>query len=71
MKSKQTSVDWLVNELIKLGYLHSNDYNNSPTVNNVIKYANQIHKEQMMEAYSIGKGTINPEHIYHITYEKN
>ena len=44
---KQTAVEFIVKELIKLGYLHSSDYSQSPNVTKVIEQAKEIEKEQM------------------------
>lgn len=44
--NKQISVEWLVNSLIKLGYLHSNGFGQSLKVTEVIKQAKQQHKKE-------------------------
>jgi hypothetical protein len=44
---KQTAVEFIVKELIKLGYLHSNDYGQSPNVTKVIEQAKEMEKQQM------------------------
>lgn len=52
---KQTAVKWLVAELIKLGYLHSANYGNSPKVLNALEQAKAMEREQIMDAYDIRK----------------
>jgi len=49
---KQTAVEFIVKELIKLGYLHSNDYGQSPNVTKVIEQAKEMEKQQIIDAYS-------------------
>ena len=39
-------------EIIKLGYLHSSDYGNSPTVLDALNQANAMEKEQITKAYN-------------------
>ena len=46
---QQTAVQWLVAELIKLGYLHSSDYGNSPKVLDALNQAKAMEKEQIMK----------------------
>ncbi len=46
---QQTAVQWLVAELIKLGYLHSSDYGNSPKVLDALNQAKAMEKEQMIK----------------------
>jgi len=54
----QTSVDFLVEKLIELGYLHSKEYGQSPLVSKYIKEAKAIEKEQIENSFNEGK-TIN------------
>ena len=49
---QQTAVQWLVAELIKLGYLHSSDYGNSPKVLDALNQAKAMEKEQITKAYN-------------------
>ena len=48
--SKQTAVNWLIDNLIKLGYLHSSDYGQTPNVAKVIKQAKEMEKQQIIDA---------------------
>ena len=52
--SKQTAVNMLIDNLIELGYLHSNDYGQTPNVSKVIQQAKQMEKEQIIDAHTIG-----------------
>jgi hypothetical protein len=52
---KQTAVEFIVKELIKLGYLHSNDYGQSPNVTKVIEQAKEMEKQQIIDAHKVGK----------------
>ena len=49
---EKTAVEFIVKELIKLGYLHSNDYGQSPNVTKVIEQAKEMEKQQIIDAYS-------------------
>ena len=51
MSKKQTAVDYLVEKLIKLGYLHSENYGQSQVVKKVIEQAKEMEKEQMSRIY--------------------
>ena len=69
---QQTAVQWLVAELIKLGYLHSSDYGNSPKVLDALNQANAMHEEQITKAYNANLDfeTIQTaEQYYKETYE--
>jgi hypothetical protein len=72
---KQTAVDYLVEKLIKLGYLHSKNYGQSQVVNKVIEQAKAIEKEQIMDAFDIRKIDIafdkktTAEQYYKETYD--
>jgi uncharacterized protein YejL (UPF0352 family) len=48
--NKQSSVEQLVNSLIKLGYLHSNGFGQSLKVTEVINQAKAMHKEEIIQA---------------------
>jgi hypothetical protein len=52
MSNKQSSVEQLVNSLIKLGYLHSNGFGQSLKVTEVINHAKATHKEEIEKAYN-------------------
>ena len=74
---KQTAVQWLVAELIKLGYLHSSDYGNSPKVLDALNQANAMEKEQIKDAWKHGNiptflgRVLTAEQYYKETYERN
>ena len=53
---KVSSVQQLVNSLIKLGYLHSNGFGQSLKVTEVINQAKELHKEEITEAWQKGDG---------------
>jgi hypothetical protein len=46
---KQTAVDKLVEQLQKFGYLHSDIHGNSPKVQEAIREAKAMEKEQIMK----------------------
>jgi hypothetical protein len=48
MSNKQTAVQILVDSLIKLGYLHSNEFGQSPKVRELINQAKEIEKQRMI-----------------------
>ena len=48
---KQTSVQILVDGLIKLGYLHSNEFGQSPKVRELIKQAKEMHRQEIENGY--------------------
>ena len=52
--SKQTAVDYLVEKLIKLGYLHSENYGQSQVVKKEIEQAKEMYKEQSHAEYMRG-----------------
>jgi hypothetical protein len=56
---KKTAVQILVDSLIIFGYLHSNEYGQSPKVIELINQAKEIEKEQILDAYWEG-GQDNP-----------
>ncbi len=52
--SKQTAVETLIDNLIKLGYLHSNGFGQSLKVTEVIKQAKEMEKQQIIDAHTKG-----------------
>jgi hypothetical protein len=71
MENKQTAVQILVDSLIKLGYLHSNEFGQSPKVIELINQAKEIEKEQIMEAHYAPKYGCFSEDYYEQTYGGN
>lgn len=55
--SKQTAMNMLIDNLIKLGYLHSNDYGQTPNLAKVIKQAKSMEKQQIIDAYNNARAT--------------
>lgn len=62
---EKSAIEFLVDELIKLGYLHSKEHGQSPIVNKYIRQAKQMElkakentytKEQLIKAISMAKG---------------
>jgi predicted transcriptional regulator len=51
MSKQETAVDWLVEKLIKLGYLHSKNYGQSKNVKKGIEQAKQMEKEQIINTF--------------------
>jgi hypothetical protein len=76
-ETQQTAVQILVDSLIKLGYLHSNEFGQSPKVIELINQAKEMHKEQMCKfAYKCHNhykvyGDFNIEQYYNETYGGN
>jgi hypothetical protein len=68
---KKTAVQILVDSLIKLGYLHSNEFGQSPKVKEVIHQVQEIEKEQIMEAHYAPKYGCFSEDYYEQTYGAN
>ena len=73
--SKQTAVNWLIDNLIKLGYLHSSDYCQTPNVAKVIKQAKEMEKQQIIDAYNQGSDDLEnlkylPFKYYNKTFNK-
>ena len=71
MSKQQTAVDYLVEKLIKLGYLHSKNYGQSQVVKKVIEQAKEMEKEQLLDMgnqFAI-MGEDNPEQYYNETYK--
>jgi hypothetical protein len=48
---KQTAVEYLVENLIKLGYLHSKNYGQSNNVKKVIEQAKEMEKNQIINTF--------------------
>jgi hypothetical protein len=77
MSNKQTAVQILVDSLIKLGYLHSNEFGQSPKVRELIQQAEEMQKQQMCKfAYKCHNhykvyGDFNIEQYYEQTYGGN
>ena len=79
-ETKQTAVQILVDGLIKLGYLHSNEFGQSPKVTEVINQAKEMEKQRTIEfarlyvksdsIYCGGEFDIekDAEHFYNETY---
>jgi hypothetical protein len=71
----QTAVEFIVKELVKLGYLHSNDYGQSPNVTKVIKQAKEMFEEQIVKGITFFKDRpyeeITAEQYYKQTYGGN
>jgi hypothetical protein len=68
---KKTAVQILVDSLIKLGYLHSNEFGQSPKVTELINQVQEIEKEQIMEAHYAPKYGCFTEDYYEQTYGGN
>lgn len=49
---QQTAVEFLVDELIKLGYLHSKEHGQSPIVNKYIRQAKQMELKAKENTYT-------------------
>lgn len=72
MSKQQTAIDYLVEKLIKLGYLHSENYGQSQVVKKVIKQAKAMDKEQIMNAWALGvlsDDNMTAEQYYNKTYK--
>ena len=67
---KVSSVEQLVNSLIKLGYLHSNGFGQSLKVTEVINQAKELHEEEIMEAHFAPKYGCFSEQYYKETFKK-
>jgi hypothetical protein len=72
---KQTTVEFIVKELIKLGYLHSNDYGQSPNLTKVIEQAKEMEKQQIIDAFDgfplSTRNSQNGEEYYTETYKQD
>jgi hypothetical protein len=67
----KTAVQILVDGLIIFGYLHSNEYGQSPKVIELINQAKEIEKQQIMEAHYAPKYGCFSEDYYEKTYGGN
>ena len=54
MSKQMTAVETLIDNLIKLGYLHSNGFGQSLKVTEVIKQAKEMEKQQLIDAHTKG-----------------
>ena len=70
MSKNKSSVEQLVNSLIKLGYLHSNGFGQSLKVTEVINQAKELHKKEIEEAHFAPKYGCFSEQYYNETFEK-
>jgi len=72
---EKTAIEFIVKELIKLGYLHSSDYSQSPNVTKVINQAKEIEKQQIIDAFDgfplSARNSQNGEEYYTETYKQN
>jgi hypothetical protein len=68
-ETKQTAVEILVDSLIKLGYLHSNEFGQSPKVTEVINQAKEMEKQQIEDACWAGGN--DGKQYYNETYGGN
>jgi hypothetical protein len=73
---EKTAIEFIVKELIKLGYLHSSDYSQSPNVTKVINQAKEIEKQQIIDACDYGiklyiNDPITSEDYYNATFNKD
>ena len=71
MSKQHTAVDYLVEKLIKLGYLHSENYGQSQVVKKVIEQAKEMEKEQLLDMgnqFAI-MGEDSPEQYYTETFK--
>jgi len=72
---QQTAVQILVDNLIKLGYLHSNGFGQSLKVTEVINQAKEMEKTQIKIAFLSGEHQQGfqgeAEHYYNETYGGN
>jgi hypothetical protein len=72
---KQTAVEYLVENLIKLGYLHSKNYGQSNNVKKVIEQAKQMEKDQMIntfkdaQVFKVMNNEIRAEQYYNETFK--
>lgn len=73
MSKQQTAVDYLIEKLIKLGYLHSENYGQSQVVKKEIEQSKAMEKYQIIKAHFDAQpfnATIlhNAEQYYKETY---
>jgi hypothetical protein len=73
--SKKTAVEYLVENLIKLGYLHSKNYGQSNNVKKVIEQAKEMEKNQIIntfkdaQVFKVMNNEIRAEQYYNETHE--
>ena len=71
----QTAVEYLVENLIKLGYLHSKNYGQSKIVKKVIEQAKEMEKDQMIntfkdaQVFKVMNNEIRAEQYYNETFK--
>ena len=68
---EKTAVEFIVKELIKLGYLHSNDYGQSPNVTKVIEQAKEMERRQIIDAHIDGINCDSKKNGYSIKISEN
>jgi fructose-specific component phosphotransferase system IIB-like protein len=72
---KQTAVEYLVENLIKLGYLHSKNYGQSKIVKKVIEQAKEMEKNQIIntfkdaQVFKVMNDEIRAEQYFNKTYK--
>ena len=72
---KQTAVEYLVENLIKLGYLHSKNYGQSNNVKKVIEQAKEMEKNQIIntfkdaQVFKVMNDEIRAEQYFNKTYK--
>lgn len=79
MSKQQTAVDYLIEKLIKLGYLHSENYGQSQVVKKEIEQSKAMEKKQIIDAWHNGYNNQSPmideencgDIYYNETYEIN
>jgi hypothetical protein len=73
--SKKTAVEYLVENLIKLGYLHSKNYGQSNNVKKVIEQAKEMEKNQIIntfkdaQVFKVMNNEIRAEQYHNETHE--
>lgn len=60
MSKQQTAVDYLIEKLIKLGYLHSENYGQSQVVKKEIEQSKAMEKKQIIDAWHNGYNNQSP-----------
>ena len=53
--SKQTSIEWLIDQMFKQGYFDGNTPLSITNLDHLQYQAKQMHKEEIVSAYCIGK----------------
>jgi hypothetical protein len=75
MSKQETAIDYLVEKLIKLGYLHSKNYGQSNNVKKVIEQAKAMEKEQIIntfkdaQVFKVMNDEIRAEQYFNKTYK--